>query len=187
MGARKILIDTDPGIDDAMAIFFALAAPELDVVGLTTVFGNVDTALCTENALRLLEIADRCDIPVAAGATRPLAMPYRGPADFVHGKDGQGNANLAAPTTRPIAVDAVRFIIDTVMSAPGEITLVPLGPLTNVALAMLIEPRVTANLAGIVLMGGNAFCSAMRRRRRRPTSSTILRRPTSCSAPTARS
>ena len=159
VGARKILIDTDPGIDDAMAIFYALAAPELDVVGLTTVFGNVDTALCTENALRLLEIAERSDIPVAAGATRPLAMPYRGPADFVHGKDGQGNTNLAAPTTRPVAVDAVRFIIDTVMSAPGEITLVPLGPLTNVALAMLIEPRVTANLAGIVLMGGNAFCS----------------------------
>ncbi|MGD9704521.1 MAG: nucleoside hydrolase [Acidimicrobiia bacterium] len=159
MATRKILIDTDPGIDDAMAIFYALEAPELDIVGLTTVFGNVDTSLCTENALRLLEIAERPDIPVAAGATRPLAMPYRGPADFVHGKDGQGNTSLTPPTTRPAPVDAARFIIDTVMSSPGEITLVPIGPLTNVALAMLIEPRMTANLAGIVLMGGNAFCS----------------------------
>lgn len=156
---RKLLIDTDPGVDDAMAIYYALASPEFEVVGLTTIFGNHHTDVCTTNALRLLEIAGRTDIPVARGAARPLAMPYRGPADFVHGEDGQGNVFLPAPTTSPVAADAARFIIDTVMAAPGEITLVPLGPLTNVAMAMILEPALSSNLAGIVLMGGAAFCS----------------------------
>lgn len=155
---RKIIIDTDPGIDDAMAIFYALASPELDVVGLTSIFGNHRTDVCTTNALRLLEIADRTDIPVAAGAIRPLQQPYRGAADFVHGDDGQGNTHLPPPTTSVVDVDAAHFIVRAVMDAPGEITLVPLGPLTNIALAMLIEPRLDANLAGIALMGGNAFC-----------------------------
>ena len=154
---RKILIDTDPGIDDAMAIFYALASPELDVVGLTTIFGNADVDTCTTNALRLLEIAGRTDIPVARGVSRPLAMDFRGPADFVHGVDGQGDTGLAAPTTKAVATDAVHFIVDTVMAAPGEITLVPVGPLTNIALAMLVEPALGRNLAGIVLMGGAAF------------------------------
>jgi inosine-uridine nucleoside N-ribohydrolase len=155
---RKILIDTDPGIDDAMAIFYALASPELDVVGLTTIFGNHCTDVCTTNALRLLEIAGRTHIPVARGAVRPLHQTYRGPADFVHGDDGQGNTNLPPPTTSTVDVDAAHFIVRTVMDSPGAITLVPLGPLTNIALAMLIEPRLDAHLAGIALMGGNAFC-----------------------------
>ncbi len=158
MPPRKIIIDTDPGIDDAMAIFYALDSPELDVVGLTSVFGNAHTSVCTTNALRLLEIAERTDIPVARGADRPLAMPYRGPADFVHGADGQGDVNLPPPTTEVVGIDAAHFIIETVMASPGEVTLVPLGPLTNIAMAMLIEPNLTRNVAGIVLMGGNAFC-----------------------------
>ena len=157
MTPRKILIDTDPGIDDAMAIFYALASPELEVVGLTTIFGNAHTATCTTNALALLEIAGRTDIPVARGVSRPLAMDYRGPVAFVHGTDGQGDVFLPPPTTAPIAVDAARFIIDTVMAAPGEITLVPLGPLTNIALALMMEPDLPRHLAGIVLMGGAAF------------------------------
>lgn len=156
---RKILIDTDPGIDDAMAIFFAIASPELEVVGLTSVFGNAQISVCTSNALKLLEIAGRPDIPVAKGVERPMAMPYRGPVPFVHGTDGQGDVFLDPPTTTTLPVDAAHFIIQTVMAAPGEITLVALGPLTNIAVAMLIEPKLTENLAGIVLMGGNAFCS----------------------------
>lgn len=156
--ARRVIIDTDPGIDDAMAIFYALASPELEVVGLTTVFGNTHVQLCTTNALRLLEIAGRPDIPVAQGAHRPLAMDYLGPADFVHGTDSQGNLHLPPPSTKVVSVDAAHFIVDHVMSSPGEITLLPIGPLTNIALAMMIEPRLAANLAGIVLMGGNAFC-----------------------------
>lgn len=154
---RKIIIDTDPGIDDAMAIFYALASPELEVIGLTTIFGNAHTTVCTQNALRLLEIAGRPDIAVAEGAHRPLAMEFRGPADFVHGVDGQGNLHLPTPTTRPVAGSAAQFIVDQVMASPGEITLVPIGPLTNIALAMSLEPRLCENLAGIVLMGGNAF------------------------------
>jgi inosine-uridine nucleoside N-ribohydrolase len=155
---RRIIIDTDPGIDDAMAIFFALASPELEVVALTTVFGNAHTPVCTTNALRLLEIAGRTDIPVAEGAHTPLAMPFRGPADFVHGANGQGDAPMAEPTTSAVADSAVELIIDRVMSAPGQITLVPLGPLTNIARALQAQPELAANLAGIVLMGGNAFC-----------------------------
>src|SRR5262245_19675995 len=140
-----------------MAIFYALASPELEVVGLTTVFGNAHTEITTRNALKLLEIAGRTDIPVAAGAARPLVMEYRGPVAFVHGADGQGDVNLAPPATAAVAADAAHFIIDTIMSSPGEITLVPLGPLTNVALAMLIEPRLTQHVVEIVLMGGAAF------------------------------
>ena len=87
---RKVIIDTDPGIDDAMAIFFALESPELDVIGLTTVFGNAHVETCTTNALLLLEIAGRTDIPVAEGAGKPLAMDYRGPVAFVHGTDATG-------------------------------------------------------------------------------------------------
>lgn len=155
--SRKIVIDTDPGIDDAMAIFYALASPELEVVGLTTIFGNVETELATTNALRLLEIAGRSDIPVAHGADKPLAMPYRGAVAFVHGSDGQGDVFLPPPTTAPVDADAADFLIRAAMESPGEITLVPLGPLTNVALAMQREPQFTSNLAEIVLMGGSAF------------------------------
>ena len=158
MSPRKIIIDTDPGIDDAMAIFYALESPELDVVGLTTVFGNHHVEVCTENALNLLDIAGRSDIPVAQGSGRPLAQTYPGPAGHVHGDDGAGNLFLAPSEHRPLATSAAQFIVDTVMAAPGEITLVPIGPLTNIALALMLEPRLAANLAGIVLMGGNAFC-----------------------------
>jgi uridine nucleosidase len=154
---RKIVIDTDPGIDDSMAIFYALASPELEVVGLTSIFGNVETELATTNALRLLEIAGRTDIPVARGADKPLAMPYRGAVAFVHGSDGQGDVFLPPPSTTPVDTDAADFLIRTAMELPGEITLVPLGPLTNVALAMQREPAFTSSLAEIVLMGGSAF------------------------------
>jgi purine nucleosidase len=154
---RKILIDTDPGIDDAMAIFYALESPELDVVGLTSIFGNADIDVTTTNALKLLEIAGRTDIPVARGVDRPLAMPFRGAVAFVHGTDGQGDVFLSPPTTSVHELDAPHFIIRTVLDAPGEITLVPLGPLTNIATAMQLEPTLSSKLAGIVLMGGNAF------------------------------
>lgn len=154
---RRILIDTDPGVDDAMAIFYALASPELEVVGLTTVFGNAHVEVCTANAIRILDIAGRADIPVAQGAARPLAMPYRGPADFVHGANGLADVTLPPPSRTPHALDAAHFIIEQVDAAPGEITLVPVGPLTNIALAFLLRPDLPSKLAGIVLMGGNAF------------------------------
>jgi inosine-uridine nucleoside N-ribohydrolase len=140
-----------------MAIFYALASPELDVVGMTTIFGNAETSVCTTNALKLLEIAGRSDIPVARGVDEPLAMPYRGPVAFVHGSDGQGDVFLPPPTTSPLPIDAAHFMLQTVRESPGEITLVALGPLTNVAIAMKLDPKFSSQLAGIVLMGGNAF------------------------------
>ncbi|MFN8379148.1 MAG: nucleoside hydrolase [Anaerolineae bacterium] len=154
---RKIVIDTDPGVDDAMAIFYALKSPELEVLGLTTIFGNAHTDQCTMNALRLLEIAGRPDIPVAGGAPRPLVAPFGGPADFVHGRDGQGNTFLPPPSTSPVGVHAAQFLIDTVMSDPGNVTIVALGPLTNVAMALLLKPDLASHIREIVLMGGSAF------------------------------
>lgn len=155
--ARKIIIDTDPGIDDSMAIFYALKSPELNVVGLTTIFGNGTTELCTQNALRLLEIAQRTDIPVARGAQEPLAGAFHGTGYVVHGDDGQGNTNLPLPTAKAIGKSAAAYIVEEVMAAPGEITLVALGPLTNLALALHRDPRLAENLQEIVLMGGAAF------------------------------
>lgn len=155
---RKIIIDTDPGVDDTMAIYFALCSPELEVIGLTTIFGNVHTSLATTNAIRLMEIAGRPDIPVAPGSDNPLAQPYEGPVPYVHGADGQGDVNLPLPVGKPLAASAAEFIIDQVMSQPGEITLVPVGPLTNIALALRLEPRIAKNVREVVLMGGNALC-----------------------------
>lgn len=154
--AHKMIIDTDPGVDDSMAIFFALRSPEIDLIGLTTIFGNVHTHLATTNALRLLEIAGRPDIPVATGAANPVSRPYDGPVPYVHGEDGQGNQYLPPPSGKALDVTAAQFIIDQVMSHPGEITLVPVGPLTNIALALRLEPRIAENVREVVLMGGNA-------------------------------
>ena len=152
---KKIIIDTDPGIDDAMAILFALRSPEIEVVGLTTIFGNVYTPLATENALRLVEFAGK-EIPVAHGAELPLVVPLDYIADFVHGSDGLGNTNQPPPTGKPVDIPAAQFIVETVMANPGQITLVPVGPLTNIALALALEPRIAENVAGVVIMGGAA-------------------------------
>jgi len=154
---RKILIDTDPGVDDTMAIFLALRSPELDVIGLTTIFGNVHTALATKNALRLLEIAGRGDIPAAAGANAPLVGAYDGPVPFVHGGDGQGDTDLPEPAGQPLDIPAALFIVEQLRQHPGELTLVALGPLTNLALALRLEPRIVDWVDEVVLMGGNAL------------------------------
>ncbi len=157
MPPQKIIIDTDPGIDDSMAIFFALSSPELDVIGLTTVFGNVHVNLAATNALRLLEIAGRTDIPVAKGAANSLVGDFDNPPAFIHGDDGQGNIHLPPPAGTPIAQSSAQFIVEQVMSAPGEGPLVPISPLTNIALALRLEPRIAQNVKQIVLMGGNAL------------------------------
>src|SRR5579862_3680594 len=150
---HRVILDTDPGIDDALALYLALAAPELQLEALTTVSGNVHVDLTTRNALALLELAGRSDIPVARGSDRPLV---RQPvvADFVHGGNGLGNVELPAPQTRPVSQHAVDLIIERVMSAPGEITLVPIGPLTNIALAVRREPRIAHHVREVVIMGG---------------------------------
>jgi inosine-uridine nucleoside N-ribohydrolase len=154
--SKMIIIDTDPGIDDAMAILFALSSPDLEVAGLTTIFGNVRTGLATENALRLVGLARRSEIPVAHGAEKPLVLPLGPVADFVHGVDGLGNTNQPLPGGQAAVVPAARFITDTVMANPGQVTLVPIGPLTNIALALALEPRIVENVAEVVIMGGAA-------------------------------
>lgn len=153
---KKIIIDTDPGVDDSMAILFAFASREVEVVGLTTIFGNVDTALATQNALRLVEFAGHPEVPVAHGADKPLYVPLEGIADFVHGVDGLGNTHRPAPKGQPLGKPAAQFIVDMIMANKGEITLVPVGPLTNLALALALEPRIVEHVAEVVIMGGAA-------------------------------
>ena len=153
---KKIIIDTDPGVDDSLAIFVALNSPELDVLGLTTVFGNATTFTCTENALRLLEIAKRTDIPVAEGAHLPLNGNLRGAASFVHGENGQGNVELKPPTNKTLEIDAVAFLKNQIEVHPNEITLVPVGPLTNIANLLTTHPGIDSKIKEIILMGGNA-------------------------------
>jgi inosine-uridine nucleoside N-ribohydrolase len=154
---QKIIIDTDPGIVDAMAIFAALRSPDLEVLGLTTVFGNADVDACSLNALRLVELESNGHIPVARGCGKPLVIPVDSLGTAVHGKDGMGNTNLPLPHGKLDPRHAAQFIIDTVMTNPGEVTLAPLGPLTNIALAYSLEPRMAAMVKEVVLMGGCAF------------------------------
>ena len=153
---KKIIIDTDPGVDDSLAIFVALNSPELDVLGLTTVFGNAITSTCTENALRLLEIAKRTEVPVAEGAHLPLNGNLRGAASFVHGENGQGNVELKPPANKTLEIDAVTFLKNQIEVQPNEITLVPVGPLTNIANLLTNHPGIDSKIKEIVLMGGNA-------------------------------
>ena len=155
---QKIIFDTDPGVDDAMAIQVLLNSPEIEVLGLTTIYGNVDLEKTTTNALRLLEIAGRIDIPVAKGAAKPLSRPFGGGVAFVHGEDGQGNT-FREPSKNGIHhLPAIDFISEEVKKYPNEITLVAVGPLTNLALFIQKYPELIPLLKEVIIMGGNAFC-----------------------------
>ena len=155
---RRVILDTDPGVDDAMALFFLLRSHELELEAVTTVFGNVDVEQTTRNALILLDIAGRPDIPVARGAGRPL-MPHRqrqlGGA-VVHGDNGLGGAALPRPSRSAGTQRAAELIVERVMAAPGEVTLIAVGPLTNVALATCLEPRIVEHVRELIVMGGAA-------------------------------
>ena len=155
--ARKIIIDTDPGQDDAVAILLALASPEIEVVGITAVAGNVPLALTQKNVRKTCELAGRPDIKVFAGADRPLLRTLV-TAEYVHGKTGLDGPDLPEPQMPLQDEHAVDFIIDTVMAhEPGQITLCLLGPQTNAALALMREPQLATRLREIVLMGGGFF------------------------------
>lgn len=150
----KLWIDTDPGVDDALALLMALAEPRAQVLGLGIVGGNVGLAACCANALKLLEAMARDDVPVHAGADAPL-MPVRAAdAGHVHGSDGFGDVGLRRARRSPAQSHAALALIEAVQRHPGEVTLVSLGPLTNVALAMALEPTLASALAGWVCMGG---------------------------------
>ncbi|NNG03790.1 MAG: nucleoside hydrolase [Inquilinus sp.] len=157
MAARPIIIDTDPGQDDAIALLLALASPELDVLGITTVAGNVPLALTEVNARKVCELAGRSDAKVFAGCARPMLRPLV-TAESVHGKTGLDGPDLPAPTMPLQPEHAVDWLVDTLMAAAdGSITLCPLGPLTNIAMAIVREPRIVPKIREIVLMGGGFF------------------------------
>ncbi|MEL6565668.1 MAG: nucleoside hydrolase [Pseudomonadota bacterium] len=158
MPPRKIIIDTDPGQDDAVAILLALASPdEIEVLGITAVAGNVPLELTAKNALIICELAGKTDVPVLAGCDRPLGRALV-TAEHVHGSSGLDGPDLPDPTMALTDGHAVDFIIDTLRSeAPGTVTLCPLGPLTNIATALQRAPDIADRVQQIVLMGGAYF------------------------------
>jgi inosine-uridine nucleoside N-ribohydrolase len=151
---RKIIFDTDPGTDDAMALMLALNSPELDVRAITVVPGNTTAKQGLENALRMVSLADRCDIPVAGGAQHPLFQKLI-TAEFWHGKNGLANIELPPSKCKVDARFAPDLIIELIHASPHEITLVPVGPLTNIALAVEKDPSIVALVKEVILMGGS--------------------------------
>jgi purine nucleosidase len=150
---KRIILDTDPGTDDAMALMLALNSPELDVRAVTVVPGNVTAAQGLQNALRMISLANRCDIPVAAGAQHPLFQKLI-TAEFWHGKNGLANIELPPSRCKVDPRFGPDLIIQLVHASPHEITLVPIGPLTNIALALEKDPSIVPLVKEVVLMGG---------------------------------
>ena len=151
---RRVIIDTDPGIDDAMAILLALNSPELKVEGLTVVPGNVEASQGLENALKLVSLAGRCDLPVAGGAQHPLNQKLI-TAQFWHGKNGLAGVELPPPKCKADSRFGPDVIIEMVHKFPHEITLIPVGPLTNIALAVSKDPSIVPLVKDVVIMGGS--------------------------------
>ncbi|MBV2367181.1 nucleoside hydrolase [Streptomonospora nanhaiensis] len=149
----RIYVDCDPGIDDAMALAYVTAGPDAEIVGVGTVFGNNGVDVTTDNALRLLELYGRPEVPVARGAARPLAQPPRS-AEHVHGRNGLGEVDLPAPAGAPVDHSAAEMLVRAARSAPGALDVLALGPLTNIALALSLEPELPRLLRRVVVMGG---------------------------------
>lgn len=151
-----LVIDTDPGIDDALAILLALASPEVDLRLVTTVHGNVDLALTTENALRVLQLAGRSDVPVAAGAHAALVHQQPERAGHVHGAEGLGGVRLPPSPARVDPRPAVVALAELLLSSPDPVTVAAIGPLTNIALLLTVHPEAAARIDRLVVMGGSA-------------------------------
>jgi purine nucleosidase len=156
-----MVIDCDTGIDDAQAILYALLSPGIEVVGLTTVWGNAAVERTTENTLRLLELVatsgardGQPDVPVARGAGRPLLGPAHNMATHVHGDDGIGNLDLPPPALRPAEETAAELIVRLAHERPGELVLAPIGPMTNVGAALALDPEIARLYRRVVIMGG---------------------------------
>lgn len=153
MPPKRIIIDTDPGVDDALTFLLALASPEIQLEALTTTQGNVTVEKATRNALSVLELGHASHIPVARGSELPLVQPLSATAT-VHGESGIGNARLLKPKARPVSQHAVDYLIDCVLANPNEISIFPIGPLTNIAIAIRKEPRFARAVRELVIMGG---------------------------------
>jgi purine nucleosidase len=158
MSRRRIIIDTDPGQDDAIAILLALAAADaLEVLGITAVAGNVPLPLTQANARRICELAGRADLPVFAGCPKPLLRPLV-TAEYVHGKTGLDGAGLPPPRMPLQEQHGVDWLVDTLLAhEPGEVTVCTLGPLTNLAAALAKQPEIAGRIGEIVAMGGGFF------------------------------
>ncbi|MBP1872172.1 purine nucleosidase [Ensifer adhaerens] len=154
---ERIIIDCDPGVDDAAALMLAFGSSEVEILGITAVAGNIPLEKTEANARLICELANRTDIRVLQGCGRPLLYPDRAGVT-VHGADGLGDIGLPRPTSAPAERTAVQFIIDQVRAAPGEVTLAVLGPMTNIAVALSIDPGIAPMIKRIVFMGGAAFC-----------------------------
>jgi purine nucleosidase len=148
----RIILDTDPGVDDAFAIMYLAAQEDAEIVAVGSVHGNVPAPMAAQNALRLLELVG-IPAPVAVGAARPLAQPLE-TAEFVHGDDGLGGRAGAPPRGTPVSESAAEQLVRLARAEPGELTLLALGPLTNIALAVLLEPDLPKLLRSVVIMGG---------------------------------
>ncbi len=153
MKPKSILIDTDPGIDDALAILLAAASSEVQLEGLTVVHGNCPMKQGVVNALSILELIGASHVPVAAGLSRPLVKEALF-AEETHGPQGLGYATLEPPLSKPVDIHAVDFLVDTVLSKPGEVSIVAIGPLTNIALALRMEPAFQNAVREVIIMGG---------------------------------
>ena len=154
----KLIIDTDPGIDDAMAIHYAFAHPDIEVLALTTVFGNVWVEQATRNALVLAEQAHYPCL-VAEGAAHPITMPANDPSHYVHGDEGFGDLPAMMPKSKADPRPAHEVIADLCRQYPGEIVLAPVGPLTNIARLLDYDPEITSYVKKLVIMGGAVFCN----------------------------
>lgn len=151
----RIILDTDPGADDALAILLMLASPEIKLEAITTVHGNVTIDKTTRNALTLLEFLNEKTIPVAKGCSLPLVKPpHRQKGETVHGSSGMGRTNFPEPKLKPIEPHAVDYLIERFLAEPNELTLFAIGPLTNVALAIRKEPKFAQSVKELVIMGG---------------------------------
>ncbi|MGK9051064.1 nucleoside hydrolase [Neorhizobium petrolearium] len=153
----RIILDVDTGIDDALAIVYALAHPDIALEAVTTVYGNINVDMATANTLGLLEAAGRFDIPVAAGAKRSLTRPYNKTASRIHGQNGFGGIELPKPRVAARDIWGPDLLIEMARANPGEITLVPVGPMTNVAQALMKAPEIATLFKRIVLMGGTIW------------------------------
>lgn len=149
----RLVVDCDPGIDDALTLLYLAGRSDVTIEAVGTVHGNVPVATCARNALRILEVAGLPDVPVAVGAPRPLAQPLR-TAEFVHGADGLGDTDQPAPAGAPTGEAAAVQLVRLARAHPGELSLLAIGPLTNLGLALLLEPELPSLLGRVVLMGG---------------------------------
>jgi inosine-uridine nucleoside N-ribohydrolase len=152
--SSRVIIDTDPGVDDALALLLAMRSPELKIEAITAVAGNVPLELSLPNALRMVEISGRTDIPVAAGAKAPLQRRLV-TATYAHGENGLGGAVFPEPTIKPVSQPAAELIRQIIRKYPGEVSLIPIGPMTNIATALDLDSELAGIVRGIVMMGGS--------------------------------